>query len=784
MSYQITQLNAKGYNISISEPIPLISDLNTLHRGITASNFDEEINTPALSGTFSHAVADLNGSSDYLTIPEITITNGDYIDIDIISDDFSTLNTFVFDSNDSFIRDNGSNAIGFAMLKSTGLTLDFKNVTHNYGLETGVKYTIRLGLEDNKAYTMLNGTDKQYSTACTETPFIKISRLFARASADFFNGRAWDLKIYQSNVLTRYYVDIISGVDVSGNGQHSTAISVSGTDYNSDQLYLLNYGYQLFNTASDGSGTYLEVPYLNTSVKIFDIAIGSTQSIAGTTYYLIREQPNSIGNHNMADFRLNFYPVDMVNMSGDTALISSGTAIQNAVNSWRTYMTWDRRQRIRQTGKLRYIKLYTAAVTSTNVASIFCQIWRKAYPAGTYTKVHDIDISSSIIDEAAGIKTIPFTNYLAVQEGDFYAFAINSPDAGLEDIFVCNPLSSKSDSLKHTDTNPATGYEWESTPTDQQLRLYVEGYITAPQMVGIGDSIMSGYPVHYSFWDNFNAGDDDTDIDHQILNKLQQLDSNVIYQNSGVNSDTTSGVISRMQIEIIDLAPRMGLVLVGTNDVNTGVANSTIINNSTTIIDNLIAADIIPIFVQILPRTGMSNVKMQNRDIVKAGIVSANSSKGCLIVDLDTVVGLFRSGGDAGNYWDIQPTYDHDGTHYTDAGNAAIAQGIYNAITASEYTIEDVLKPELDTFDKSNDTIHVATSGMDYFDKDKPYEWGRDEITLYSKYNGYFVTAYQDRVFAQILKSGSNITRYAEQLNYDTKKTSAYLTSVKSYCNI
>ena len=84
------------------------------------------------------------------------------------------------------------------------------------------------------------------------------------------------------------------------------------------------------------------------------------------------------------------------------------------------------------------------------------------------------------------------------------------------------------------------------------------------QIVFVGDSITDLYPL-----DDYYA-----DLDLACYNR-------------GIGGDVTQGVIDRLQVSIFDLQPSKIVLMIGTNDVDTGNSNETIILNYRKILDEI-----------------------------------------------------------------------------------------------------------------------------------------------------------------------------------------------------
>ena len=73
------------------------------------------------------------------------------------------------------------------------------------------------------------------------------------------------------------------------------------------------------------------------------------------------------------------------------------------------------------------------------------------------------------------------------------------------------------------------------------------------------------------------------------------------FVNRGIGGQITSQMLARMKADVIDLKPKVLVVLAGTNDIGRGVSTETIKNNLSMIADLAVAHDIQPVFASILP---------------------------------------------------------------------------------------------------------------------------------------------------------------------------------------
>ncbi|MFN7998511.1 MAG: GDSL-type esterase/lipase family protein [Bryobacteraceae bacterium] len=98
-----------------------------------------------------------------------------------------------------------------------------------------------------------------------------------------------------------------------------------------------------------------------------------------------------------------------------------------------------------------------------------------------------------------------------------------------------------------------------------------------PRVVFMGDSITDGWR----------------------LNEYYGSDRDFV--NRGISGQITGEMLGRMKADVIDLKPRMMIVLAGTNDIGRGVPLKTIENNVAMIADLAEAHHILPLFASVLP---------------------------------------------------------------------------------------------------------------------------------------------------------------------------------------
>lgn len=153
------------------------------------------------------------------------------------------------------------------------------------------------------------------------------------------------------------------------------------------------------------------------------------------------------------------------------------------------------------------------------------------------------------------------------------------------------------------------------------------------------------------------------------------------YYNAGISGQTSAQIQSRFQTDVVDRNPRYVILMAGTND---GLeAAATYVARIQGMVDSANAAGIVPVVLTIPPRTNANTALSQTYDAKNAGLATLTGRH--LLITNRATLGQTRAGGDAGNVWDLKPSYDADGVHCNTAGYAALAQRVSDVLLASEW---------------------------------------------------------------------------------------------------
>jgi|WetSurMetagenome_2_1015567.scaffolds.fasta_scaffold114349_2 lysophospholipase L1-like esterase len=202
-----------------------------------------------------------------------------------------------------------------------------------------------------------------------------------------------------------------------------------------------------------------------------------------------------------------------------------------------------------------------------------------------------------------------------------------------------------------------------------------------PQFVFLGDSSTEGYPY---------AIDSIYTYPYQFCHTV----SSCTFLNKGVYGETSNNIWSRWTADVINHSPRYVVIMMGGNDIINGPPNtkSVFLAIYAGMLDSAQANNIIAVVVTIAPCTYMSDVQSTNIDDWNASLQSlVGTYANAVWVDNRTALGKFRSGGTAGNLWDIKTEYNSgDNIHFNATGYLAFAQAVYDTLSISGFIVNNL----------------------------------------------------------------------------------------------
>ncbi|MFA5272559.1 MAG: DUF2341 domain-containing protein [Candidatus Peribacter sp.] len=418
-------------------------------------------------------------------------------------------------------------------------------------------------------------------------------------------------------------------------------------------------------TLGKGSGSYT-TSSLWLGSRTITAEYGGNVNVAGSTSDSLTQTVRS--------------PYSAFTANGDLVKVAPYATISETPGSWglsaagfREFLSNDHRYRIRQNGTVTRVRLYTG--NKTNLTGFYVTFWRK--DGTTYDRV---GMTENLVDDLVAGATTAIdldTPIDGIQEGDFVGYRIEKSGAG----YNFNALTASSYYV--TDADPsATDYAWESQ-TSLPSAFPIEIYMQAPQVAFIGDSIMAGHPSHYSFIESTNTTNIASSIERQFANL-----TGYTYQNMGIGSQTATQIAARFNADIVSRKPRIAVAEGGINGPNDDEHKPQFLADWQSMLDASQQNGITLVALKILPCTSCSNDDMHAIDDWNSSLATlAAGYSNAVVVDASSYVGQFRSGGDAGNLWDIQPAYNQDGVHFKQAGHAQIAQAIVDALRKARVTV-------------------------------------------------------------------------------------------------
>ncbi|MEK7458091.1 MAG: GDSL-type esterase/lipase family protein, partial [Patescibacteria group bacterium] len=379
------------------------------------------------------------------------------------------------------------------------------------------------------------------------------------------------------------------------------------------------------------------------------------------------------------------------NYTANSSLATSSPYLLNATSgagsvsgsaTGRDFLFNNSQDRIRQNGTITRIRLYIAGslASTTNVT---LRIWR--FNGSTYDQV---GTSGNILSSLTGgqFNTVTLSPGISVMEGDYVGIQITST-AGTQLV-----LSGSGDGhgWKYTDGMVGNNFNWDgSAAANNGSTVAIETYMTSPQMIFIGDSIMAGHTAHYSFAEatatTYNS--QSTTIGGYVSSTLGYT-----YQNMGIGSETTTNIVARFTTDVVNLSPKIVVIEGGVNDIAGGaITKATFLSNWTTMLNSCQSNNITCIITLILPWTNGTNGQMITRDDWNSALRKlANSYSNAVVVDADPYVGQYRATGPVGNLWDIKTAYNADNVHFNSAGHQQIAKAIVDQFKQSSFFVDNI----------------------------------------------------------------------------------------------
>jgi lysophospholipase L1-like esterase len=339
-------------------------------------------------------------------------------------------------------------------------------------------------------------------------------------------------------------------------------------------------------------------------------------------------------------------------------------------NAW--FINYANHSRIAQTGNITKIEFYVSS-KPTELTNLYFTVWRK--DGSTYDLINSVDILS-LVTSGAGIKTITLPTPMAVQVGDITG--MNWLGSTTVPLFLSSIHTA--DACYYFLTNPGTtNVNWFSGADGEALGyIPIQVYIKSPTIIFTGDSYPSGYPLYYPPADGAGFGGDITySFPWKVANEFVWS-----FQNVGIGAETSVQIQARFKTDVTDKKPKYVVIDGGGNDIPMSVSAATTVASIRKMLDSCNVHGIQAFYLSIPPFNTRTNLEMQDFDDRNDLIEAECIATGAIFIDCRPVVGQFRSGGDVGNFWDVNSAYNSgDGVHLNNDGYEEIKDLIVGAIS-------------------------------------------------------------------------------------------------------
>ncbi len=337
-----------------------------------------------------------------------------------------------------------------------------------------------------------------------------------------------------------------------------------------------------------------------------------------------------------------------------------------------------KQSRVRQNG---YINAVQFAIANANKVNRFnvC-IWRRNDDTGKYNLVAKSNNLTPDIT-TSGIQNIFLSTPLYAHEGDYIGWEANSVDT-TNLIMTSKVPAGTTDAKIHWGTartfSVGDEYDFVNSSTyhvsNKTYRLNI--FMSTVDTAFIGDSVVSGRPVHTSYVDPaayYNPW--------SSMSYWWGLYSGRTYQNLGWRGQTTAEIKNRFYADAIALHPSNVFIQGGLNDWVYSINKTTTLSNLCWMVNETVANGSHAYLCEIPPSTGSGNaINWADWQWINNQLktIYANNSSVTLI-PIRNYVGQKYASGPAGNLWEINTAYDGgDGLHYNIVGYQKFASVIYN----------------------------------------------------------------------------------------------------------
>jgi lysophospholipase L1-like esterase len=361
----------------------------------------------------------------------------------------------------------------------------------------------------------------------------------------------------------------------------------------------------------------------------------------------------------------------------DTALVGAANFGPSAGQTSFEWLTYGHLYRIRQNGTIKQVDLYSPSLSG--LTAFYLKVWRKNGANFDLVGTSENLLSSLV---SGSLNDLTITGIPGVLEGDFMGARAEYSGASVQNFTTRSTIYATNYSVLNA-VPGVTNYNWAGQTAANGVAVPMELRMTAPMLVTIGDSIVSGARVNTSFVDTNSTLDNPTVAMAYNIGYSQRW----TYQNVGIGGNTIANIQTRFTNDVLNLHPRYVVLEGGVNDLLGSVTTNNVLAPWSAILSACRDNGIIPVVIGILPfreNSSATTVMLQRRDVINATLRILATTYGGYFVELDPILGKFWPGGDAGNLWSLQARYsDADHIHLSAEGQQRVAQAVVDVLTAS-----------------------------------------------------------------------------------------------------
>jgi PKD repeat protein len=391
-----------------------------------------------------------------------------------------------------------------------------------------------------------------------------------------------------------------------------------------------------------------------------------------------------------------------------------------------------------QTGMVTKIKIKMANCNA--VTEFKFQIWSKNESTGLFTLRSETPNIVSKLQN--GTYDIVFDLPLVAYEGDYYGIhLVGNGSESVRQIYTGSSTNSLLCCIKIAQNVNATDYDWGSVSYVTSA-IGIDVYMESPSIVFFGDSIISGTPNMVAFTRQWDASINTYSVyPTKTIGGKYRLLTYQTYQNCGLHGDVYPNLYTRFNRDVIQKAPRFCVIEGGLNNLAQGTLTAAQIAQylEQQIVDAQ-NAGIKPILILVTPAYGYLNTAQSQQANALNDLLIAyhNVNTNFILIDPRSLLGTYN----VTNGWTLKAEYAVDspaGAHINEAGNAALAQLIYDSLPTPTASFSYASGPTSNTILFSDNSVGTPTNwAWDFGDGTTSTE--QNPVHEYSAYGVYTVT--------------------------------------------